>query len=610
VTNRAILPAPLSASISAGGLQVLNGRNEVACRAPHAQAIFDGVLFNRGELQSCYAPENREASDPELVLSAYLRLGTKFIHAIKGIFMVAIWDEEQRLGFCARDPLGVYPFFYTDTGESLLISTSIRALLGEENVRRDLNRVALACRLLHLGLEREETFYEHILRLPAGHCMRVGSGGIEVSRYWDPCPPGAEFCWAKPDEIERFDSLFDQAVERCLRMGPAGVFLSGGLDSITVAAASVQTLKNQGLSAPWALSMIFPHEECREDGIQKGVAGTLDMPQLLTPLEEASGPHGLMLSGLELGRTWPTPLNDLWLAAYRYLAGRAHDRGCRIILTGAGGDEWLTVSPLWAADLIRTGDFAGFYSFWNNQRRGYQAPALHILKELLWTYGMRPLLGDFCRNTLMQRHVPLLTHTAKMVFETRSRNRLQAAIPEWALPDSTLRRQVLDRLQAPKASHANGGFYVRQSRGALDHPLAASQSEDLFENGCQLGMRFMRPFFDSEIVDLLYRVPPHLLNQGGRTKGLVRHSMARRFPQLGLHTLKKATARNFSASIMLKEGPSAWTALGGVQLLGDSGIVHPSLFERNYHDIISQGQANRAHLIWDAMTTEAWLQGR
>jgi len=168
VVDNLDIPKPLLASVTDCGLHVLNGRENVACSSERAQVIFDGVLFNRRDLQSRFAPDIPGASDPELVLAAYLRLGTEFIHQLKGIFILAVWDEDKRGGFCARDRLGVYPFFYTEAGGSLLISSSIPELLHDERVCRNVNRSALARRLLHLGTSREETFHEKILLFRQG----------------------------------------------------------------------------------------------------------------------------------------------------------------------------------------------------------------------------------------------------------------------------------------------------------------------------------------------------------------------------------------------------------------------------------------------------------
>src|SRR5438270_13365987 len=97
------VPKPLLVSLTTSGLHVQNGRENVASRSQRTQVIFDGVLFNRRELKSQYPHETLDASDPDLVLDAYMRLGSEFINAIKGIFIVVIWDEEKRTGFCARD---------------------------------------------------------------------------------------------------------------------------------------------------------------------------------------------------------------------------------------------------------------------------------------------------------------------------------------------------------------------------------------------------------------------------------------------------------------------------------------------------------------------------
>ena len=81
------------------------------------------------------------------------------------------------------------------------------------------------------------------------------------------------------------------------------------------------------------------------------------------------------------------------------------------------------------------------------------------------------------------------------------------------------------------------------------------------------------PYWDVDVLEMLYRIPPHLLNKGGRSKGLVRQTVARRFPQLGFERQKKVIATNLFNSMMLQDGKKAWRVLGGTQALAKLGIV-------------------------------------
>ena len=73
----------------------------------------------------------------------------------------------------------------------------------------------------------------------------------------------------------------------------------------------------------------------------------------------------------ELTADRPAPLLNVWHPAYRHLALEGKRRGCQLILTGHGGDEWLDISPYFAADLLRAGDAGGLYRLWDSWRHSY-----------------------------------------------------------------------------------------------------------------------------------------------------------------------------------------------------------------------------------------------
>src|SRR4030095_3566836 len=78
-----------------------------------------------------------------------------------------------------------------------------------------------------------------------------------------------------------------------------------------------------------------------------------------------------------------------------------------------------------------------------------------------------------------------------------------------------------------------GSHYVEAGKKSLDHPMISWELEELFEVYRGVGVRILQPFWDADLVDLLFRMPPFVLNRGGRSKGLVRDSLARRFSAPG-----------------------------------------------------------------------------
>jgi asparagine synthase (glutamine-hydrolysing) len=574
-----------------------------AAEAGGCRALFDGVLYTRAEWMERFGfSAIASVTDADLLLCAYRHWGERMLGKIRGVFALIVWDADREVLLCARDPLGVYPLFYAETGRQLLLSLSIEALVRHPQVSGAVNRAALADHLCHRWPEQEETFLARVRRVPPGHLMRVRHGDRHVSRYWDPAPPDSPVDWIGEEEVERFDTLLEQAVSRSLDRGPAGIFLSGGLDSVTVAAAAVEEARRQTMPAPRALSIGFPHPECDEEAVQRAVADRLGMPQTFMSFHEAVGPGGLFRAALELSPELSAPLQNPWAPAYHRLGVEGKRHNCEVILTGGGGDEWLCVSPYYAADLLRSLDLAGLYRLWQTTYRSHRASGFTFARSLGWRFGLLPLLRSSARDGL-RRASPALYGATRRWRSTR-------ALPPWIAPDDALRRELAVRADRSPPEHESKSFYFRQIRQALEHPMVAMEMEETFERGRRIGIPIRQPFWDAELVDFLYRVPPALLNRGGRSKGLVRDSLARRFPSLGFEQQRKVTSIGFFESVMMREGPDAWASMGGTPALAEVAVVDARSLEVTIAAILGGSHRRDVYCIWDVLALEAWVRPR
>jgi asparagine synthase (glutamine-hydrolysing) len=574
----------------------------------NCSVIFEGALFNqedlREQLGDFLAPAT--GNEAELILNAYRRWGEDLMKRLRGSFALIIWDEARETLLCLRDPLGSHPLFYAKGGgNDLLLSPSIEVLLRQPHVSSALNRSALVDHFLDRYPRLEETCYEAVSRVPPGHVLRVASEERRSFRYWDPSPDG-KVQWLTADEVERFDELLDRAVSRCLSFGPAGIFLSGGLDSVTVAAVATERCRIEGLRKPWALSLIFPDRLSNEEVVQRGVAAQLGLPQVVKPFFEATGTNGLLGPALALSSSLPCPLMNTWLPAYYQLALEGKKRGCHTILTGGGGDEWLGLSPLLAADLMRDLDFVSLYRLWHSMRRSLRRSSLALGWNLLWKFGAQQLV--------MPPAHKFVKEIAPWALKLRRRLSLRPApweAPKWLAPEGELRREFDRRREEEHANklRSSHSHYIRDIRPALDHPVVSWELEEIFEVYQRAGVRMLQPFCDADLVDMLYRTPPFMLIQEGRSKGLIRSSLARRFPNLGFGQQRKVEATSFYASLIYRDGTAFWGHLGGLRALGDLGIVDNGILSSTIETLLVQCRdGSAAHRVWSTLNLETWAR--
>jgi asparagine synthase (glutamine-hydrolysing) len=559
----------------------------------HIRAFFAGFLFDRPALARALTLE--PADDAQILLAAYEQHGEAGLARLRGRFAAAIFDASAARAIVARDPLGSRPLFYTQVARTVHFATTPQQLARLPGVSRDLNRGALADHLCHRWPHREETFFAAVRRVPPGWLAEISHGAMRVRRYWDPAPNG-EIGWLDDDEASRFDELFDQSIDRCLDTGTAGVFLSGGLDSISVAAVATNRAARRGGPRPIALSLGFPDPRCDERHLQAAVARELGLRQHLVDFWEAVGARGLLAQSLELNASLASPVLNTWGPAYHALARRGRMDGVRTIMTGMGGDEWLSVSPLISADMLARGDLAGTLGFLRMALRSHTLSRARIVRNVFWTFGLRPLA-----SRTLHRLAPAAWQRSRAARQVRN------DLP-WIAPDPALRRQLRERAQFNLGpADPPGGFYAHEIRTSLDHSLVSWELEEQYQFGAAIGVDIMHPFWDADLVEMLFRLRPDVLNRGGRSKGLVRESLARRFPSLGFERQRKLSGTQFYRAIMEKEGPAVLRTVGRFDALDALGVVDGGRAWRAAEAAFDQAPRVWSQ-VWNLVNLEAWAR--
>jgi len=202
----------------------------------------DSRIDNREEL----LPElglSEEVSDSEVILKAYGRWGRKCVDRLLGDFAFVIWDKSKEELFCARDHMGVKPFYYCyQADKSFTFATEIKALFAW-GVPREINEAKIGDRFERITNDQEITSYRMILRLPPANFLIIAIDGLCKKRYWD-LDPEHEIRFGSDEAYSiAFREIFTKAVTCRLRsVFPVGSMLSGGLDSSSIVCVSRKLL--------------------------------------------------------------------------------------------------------------------------------------------------------------------------------------------------------------------------------------------------------------------------------------------------------------------------------------------------------------------------------
>ncbi len=567
--------------------------------------VFDGQLYNQAEIETWIGVEIPGQSVALTLLKAYQVAAERLFSRLKGSFVLLLWEFSSQTLLAARDPVGIYPLFYANGHDGCYFSISIDALIKQQGISKDLDRAVIADYLALRWPFKDETFYQDIKRVPPGNFLQFKNQDSFLIHYWNPVAPDGKVDWINEDVEEQFECVMNQAINDLTVAGPTGIYLSGGLDSVTTAALATDRARQTGQPPPLGLSLIFPSAKFPEEPVQRGVAKSLGIPLYITTLAEAAMPKGLIPSALDMSEVWSMPMMNLWRPAYHHLGKIALENGCKIILTGAGGDEWLGLTPYYAADLIRGFDLPGLSRLVRGYHSTYNNPVHRVIWKTLWTFGLRELLSGIYARKLTQVAPGFL-------LQQRKRKNLKSN-PGWLAREEDLHTILADRMQLrieqATQDDLTESFYLREIKNSLDHSLVSLELEEEFESGRRLGIPVKGFFQHQDLINFLFYLDPVLLNTGRPGKGLVRSLLERRFPDLGFGNQKKVGATGTFRSLIENDSIRAWQELGGAIALEKLHIVNSTAINQFILET-TKTKKTGAHSFskWNILNIEKWVR--
>ena len=301
--------------------------------------VFNGEIFNHASLRTVLEAAGHSyatRSDTETILHAYEEYGVDCVNHFRGMFSFALWDRRARTLFCARDRLGIKPFYYFWDGRTFAFASEIKALLEHAGISARLNEAAIPEYLAFGYTSSETTLFQGIRKLMPGHhlILRPGEDGrpvLECTQYWDvPESAGHE----DRDEQQWIDEC-RQRLEETVQMRlmsdvPLGVFLSGGVDSSAIAA-----LMARMVSGPVSTFAVGYREGAYSElGYARKVAGWIGTNHHEVVVERDDFFNALpeLVWHEDEPIAWPSSVS-------LYFVSRLASQRVKVVLTGEGSDE-------------------------------------------------------------------------------------------------------------------------------------------------------------------------------------------------------------------------------------------------------------------------------
>ena len=449
---------------------------------------FNGEIFNyvelREELETKHGRRFATRSDTETILHAYAVWGDRCVERMNGQWSFALWDKRRRRLFCARDRIGVRPFFWTVHEGRFLFGSEVKAIFAHPGVPRAFDLRGLGEVFTFWCPIAPRTVWQGISDLPPGCTLVVdashpGSLRVDVARYWslDYAIDDSKDATERAQEL--LELLVDAARIRLRADVPVGAYVSGGIDSSVIAGI---VRKHTG-SRLDTFSVTFEEPEFDESGYQREV------------VERLGTRHATVAATTELiGSVFPdlawhmeTPVVRTAPAPLYVLAGLVRQSGFKVVMTGEGSDEMLGGYDIFKEAKIRR--------FWG---RAPESP---------------------CRPRLLRRLYPY-------------QKNLQSQ------PDAYLRAFFHVRgedLESPFFSHLPRWRLTQQIRGFFDREvtaaLAGHDPTDELRSRLPRDYDGWHPFAKAQYLESTILLPGYILSSQGDRPAMAR-SIEGRYPFL------------------------------------------------------------------------------
>ncbi|MBM4466883.1 MAG: hypothetical protein FJ014_15255 [Chloroflexi bacterium] len=545
------------------------------------------TLTAKGHLQE------KNPTDADLILAAYQCWGEACPEQIIGDFAFVIWNTVQRHVFAARDAMGMRAFYYRIEPRRFLFATEVKQILTAPNVPARIFEPAVAAHLATCAGLPEWTFYEGIAQLPSAHAFLVDAAGSRTWRYWDIDP---DYCVEYADEAQYADHLREILTEavRCrLRsVKPVGIFLSGGMDSGSVASIAGWLLRQSGLGKHpgiRAYCWVFDElTECDERSISDRIVQYYELPVTYMLAEEAWPLKDYPAYGPDQDEPYIGHYQVLHAKALR----EARTDGMGQMFTGRSGDLMVGGTIVEYVDQLRAGKLRSLWrDMWADSKR-----ARFPLYQVIGAYLLKPFLANLWpqgKVSWLRRVLPRVLHRSKLY-------------PRWVRPEFAA-RVGLAQIVRENVPQSNINGLARRQR--YERVFAYWQSRTavwLERTYTHFGLGFGDPWGDQRIASFVLAVPQRMIHRPGEYKWLSRRAMYDVMPEEARRASRKTLIGPLYERAIREQ--ACETVL---DLLTDSeavlrGYVSEDTLHSHY-ELVRRGEVVDPYL-YQMLTLEMWLR--
>lgn len=553
-----------------------------------AVIVFNGEIYNFADLrEECIAKgyQFHGGSDTEVILALYETYGISCIERLRGMFAIALYDLRTKTLYLARDRMGKKPLYYGEVSGTLVFGSEPKSLFGYPGMKKNIDHAALAAYLALDYVPTPLSIYQNIRKLPPASILTHKDGVSSIRTFWEPTGSQNPVLSEQEAIAELERRMYDAVSSRLVADVPLGVFLSGGLDSSTVAYYASRVAKE-----PIHTFSIGFHEVSFDESIYaEQVAKHLGTDH-----------HHKMLSGEDSLRVIPKvfdlldePMADASIIP-TYLLSEFTREHVTVALGGDGGDELFAGYQTFQAELI--------YDYLSSLPRGLGVSLLHQIVPLIPSsnaymsneFKLRKFLegvdeprmasrhmrwaGTFSEHEIAQILLPEISHAEK--------------VDPFALAESYF---STSRLQDDR----NKLLWTYQRTYMMDQVMVKVDRATMYN-----ALEARAPFLDTKVVEFANSLPYSLKLHGVTPKYILKKCMEGKLPRDIIYRTKKG----FGVPVgeWLRGPLKEW----GEDLLSVTNIEKSGVFSPNYIRSLwsehQSGQRDHRKKLWNILVFLEW----
>ncbi len=550
------------------------------------QVVLNGEIYNYRALTQELLERGHtfySNSDTEVIVHLYEELGKECVHRLRGMFAFALWDAKARTLFIARDRLGIKPLYYAETPGGLVFASELKSLVRFPGLRREVDPAGLLG-YLQLGYVPDPlSILRGVFKLLPGHWLeRRPDGTVEVKPYWDPAPffERAGALDSEQGVLEELRRRLGEAVRLHLVSDvPLGAFLSGGIDSSTVAALMAAEVGGRVKT----FSIGFKEREFNELPYARVVAQRLGAEHH----ELVVSPESVDLIERIIGH-FDEPFADA-SAIPTYLVSMLASGHVKVVLSGDGGDELFAGYDRYVVDHRRRhGDVIsrlGMSGVFRSVSRALPEGArgknylfnISLPRMERYIDGVSHYPPHSLRQLLSGDLVAQLHDTGSHVFAPH--------VARGAALDFPSRLQYLDM-----KTYLPGDILTKVDRMSMAHSIEARV-----------------PLLDHELVEYVAAMPAHYKLREGATKYLFKRAIEELVPREILFRRKqgfgvpldhwfRGKSRDYLRERLLSPGALR------------HGFFNRSYVETLWNSYVTNRRMDALDRLWGLLVFEVWHQ--